>query len=72
MEQLPAVNAEVLEEDNDTQIKMGKCRVFDNNNDEQYRAFRLIYETLEVNHNSQFYKNNQHYYRNKFAKSQII
>ena len=48
MEQLPALNSDLIEEKNEEQVRLGKCRIFDNNDDEQYRAFRLIFETIEV------------------------
>mmetsp|Transcript_60340 Transcript_60340/g.95809 ORF Transcript_60340/g.95809 Transcript_60340/m.95809 type:complete len:533 (+) Transcript_60340:32-1630(+) len=47
MDQLPAINACIAEEKEDIQVSLGDCRLFDNLNDEQYRAFRLIFETLE-------------------------
>ena len=46
--QLPQVDGDLMNAANDKQIALGKGRVFDNFADEQYRAFRLIFETLEV------------------------
>merc|ERR1712228_213978 len=45
--QLPKIDKNLMNADNDKQIALGKGRIFDNCNDEQYRAFRLIFETLE-------------------------
>ena len=46
--QLPPVDEDLMNTNNDKQIALGKGRVFDNFDDVQYRAFRLIFETLEV------------------------
>eukprot|EP01084_Bolivina_argentea_P250371 419437_1 len=57
--QLPVFNKQLLETDNETQSELGKYRVFDFHDDEQYRAFRLIFETLEHPYILRTYEINQ-------------
>ncbi len=44
--QLPPLNTKLLTQNE--KCALGKCRIFDFNDEEQFRAFRLIFETLEV------------------------